>query len=153
MGSRVLVVDDDPTVSDVVRRHLKDEGHHVRLAADGSGGPAAVKAQRPDLIVLGVKIPGVSGIDVCRRLRRHVPGFPIVMRTSLGDEADRIVGLEVGAGDYVVWVWRIGDSPTVPVHVRRLREKIDADPAEPRRIVAVWGVGYRFEPVEAGRKR
>jgi DNA-binding response OmpR family regulator len=232
----VLVVDDDPTVSDVVRRYLEQEGHHVRLAADGSAGLAAVQAQRPDLVVLDVMMPGLSGIEVCRRLRRHMPGLPIVMLTALGDEADRIVGLEVGADDYVtkpfsprelmlrirsvlrragaagpdpggsgvltdaeltadtarrvatlrgepvsltvrefdllvflmlhpgrawsraellekVWGWTVGDNSTVTVHVRRLREKIEADPAEPGRIVTVWGVGYRYEPVEAGQDR
>ncbi len=227
VGHHVLVVDDDPTVSDVVRRYLEQAGCRVRLAADGPAGLAAVAAERPDLVVLDLMMPGVGGIEVCRRLRRDLPDLPVVMLTALGEEADRVLGLEVGADDYVtkpfsprelvlrirsvlrrttpadaaaapallrdgdltadtgrrvarlggeplaltvrefdllafllrnparawsrpelldrVWGWRFGDESTVTVHVRRLREKIEADPAAPRRIVTVWGVGYRYE--------
>jgi DNA-binding response OmpR family regulator len=228
----VLVVDDDPTVSDVVRRYLEQDGHQVRLAADGSAGLDAVRAERPDLVVLDVMMPGINGIDVCRVLRQHLPNLPIIMLTALGEEADRVVGLEVGADDYVtkpfsprelmlrirsvlrragasgphpdgpavladreltvdtvgrvvrrggepvsltvrefdllmflmrhprqawsrtqllekVWGWQFGDDSTVTVHVRRLREKIEDDPAEPRRIATVWGIGYRYEPLDA----
>jgi DNA-binding response OmpR family regulator len=231
MGKSVLVVDDDPTVSDVVRRYLEQDGHQVRLAADGSAGLAAVRAERPDLVVLDVMMPGITGIDVCRVLRQHLPHLPIIMLTALGEEADRVVGLEVGADDYVtkpfsprelmlrvrsvlrragasgpqpdgpavltdrdltvdtvgrvarrggepvsltvrefdllmflmrhprqawsrtqllekVWGWQFGDDSTVTVHVRRLREKIEDDPAEPRRIATVWGIGYRYEPLD-----
>jgi DNA-binding response OmpR family regulator len=228
VGHHVLVVDDDPTVSDVVRRYLEQAGCRVRLAADGPAGLAAVAAERPDLVVLDLMMPGVGGIEVCRRLRRDLPDLPVVMLTALGEEADRVLGLEVGADDYVtkpfsprelvlrirsvlrrttpadaaaaapvllrdgdlsadtgrriarlgdeplaltvrefdllafllrnparawsrpelldrVWGWRFGDESTVTVHVRRLREKIEADPAAPRRILTVWGVGYRYE--------
>ncbi|WP_310376356.1 response regulator transcription factor [Catenuloplanes atrovinosus] len=228
MGHRVLVVDDDPTVSDVVRRYLEQDGCEVRLAADGAAGLAAVAADRPDLVVLDLMLPGVDGIEVCRQLRRRLPHLPIVMLTALGEEPDRVLGLEVGADDYVtkpfsprelalrvrsvlrraaadsgpavitdgdlavdvgrrtatlggvplsltvrefdllaflagspgrawsrtdllrrVWGWEFGDQSTVTVHVRRLREKIERDPAEPRRIHTVWGVGYRYETVSA----
>jgi DNA-binding response OmpR family regulator len=224
----VLVVDDDPTVSDVVRRYLEQDGCRVRLAADGADALVAVAEQQPDLVVLDIMMPGIDGLEVCRRLRRLLPGLPIVMLTALGEEADRVVGLEVGADDYVtkpfsprelslrirsvlrrsvptpgvpdetvlrdgdlavdtgrrtarvggaplsltirefdllafllrhpartwsrpelldrVWGWQFGDQSTVTVHVRRLREKIEPDPAQPRRIVTVWGVGYRYEP-------
>jgi DNA-binding response OmpR family regulator len=225
MGHRVLVVDDDPTVSDVVRRYLEQAGCEVRLAADGADGLAAVAAQRPDLVVLDLMMPGIDGIEVCRRLRRQLPDLPVVMLTALGEEADRVLGLEVGADDYVtkpfsprelvlrirsvlrraappagdrtlltddgltadtarrvatldgeplaltvrefdllaflmtnpgrvwsrsdlldkVWGWQFGDQSTVTVHVRRLREKVERNPAEPRRILTVWGVGYRYE--------
>ena len=229
MGHRVLVVDDDPTVSDVVRRYLEQDGCQVRLAADGADGLAAVAAERPDLVVLDLMMPGIDGLEVCRRLRHRLPDLPVIMLTALGEEADRVLGLEVGADDYVtkpfsprelvlrirsvlrrasgsvaphhlpvllrdgdlvadtgrrvahlgerqlsltvrefdllafllanparaftraelldkVWGWRIGDQSTVTVHVRRLREKIEPDPAVPTRIHTVWGVGYRYEP-------
>jgi DNA-binding response OmpR family regulator len=235
MGHRVLVVDDDPTVSDVVRRYLEQAGCEVRLAYDGADGLAAVAAQRPDLVVLDLMMPGIDGLEVCRRLRRQLPDLPVVMLTALGEEADRVLGLEVGADDYVikpfsprelvlrirsvlrrtagpadpaataklvdaeltvdtarriaelgaaplaltvrefdllvflmrnparawsradlldkVWGWQFGDQSTVTVHVRRLREKIEKDPAEPHRIRTVWGVGYRYDPLDedAGR--
>jgi len=225
----VLVVDDDPTVSDVVRRYLEQDGCRVRLAADGPDALAAVAAERPDLVVLDLMLPGLDGLEVCRRLRRGAPDLPIVMLTALGEEADRVVGLELGADDYVtkpfsprelvlrvrsvlrrtgtpaaaaqptvltdadlvadtarrvahlggreltlttrefdllaflmrhpgvawsradlldqVWGWQFGDQSTVTVHVRRLREKVEPDPAQPRRILTVWGVGYRYERV------
>jgi DNA-binding response OmpR family regulator len=222
--AHVLVVDDDPTVSDVVRRYLEQDGCRVRLAADGFAGLAAVAADRPDLVVLDLMMPGLDGLEVCRRLRARLPGLPVVMLTALGEEADRVVGLEVGADDYVtkpfsprelalrirsvlrrtppaaesallrdgdltadtgrriaelgdqplaltvrefdllvfllrhprrawsrpelleqVWGWNFGDQSTVTVHVRRLREKIETDPAAPRRILTAWGVGYRYE--------
>ncbi|WP_433364874.1 response regulator transcription factor [Actinoplanes sp. CA-142083] len=227
VGHRVLVVDDDPTVSDVVRRYLEQDGCEVRLAGDGADGLAAVAAQRPDLVVLDLMMPGIDGLEVCRRLRRQLPDLPVIMLTALGEEADRVLGLEVGADDYVtkpfsprelvlrirsvlrrvapvadpppaamisdagltldtarrlaaldgtplsltvrefdllvfllshpgrawsraelldkVWGWQFGDQSTVTVHVRRLREKIEIDPAEPRRLLTVWGIGYRYE--------
>jgi DNA-binding response OmpR family regulator len=228
-GTQVLVVDDDPTVSDVVRRYLERAGFAVTLAADGPTALAAAQHRMPDLIVLDLMLPGMSGLDVCRRLRER-SNVPIVMLTALGEEVDRVVGFEVGADDYVtkpfsprelalrvqsvlrrvsggpvtpgyfvdgdlrvdpgartatrggaplaltvrefdllthflrhpgrafaraelleqVWGWSFGDQATVTVHVRRLREKIEPDPAEPVRIVTVWGVGYRFEPVGQG---
>jgi DNA-binding response OmpR family regulator len=231
----VLVVDDDPTVSDVVRRYLEQDGCAVRLAADGPAALAAVAAETPDLVVLDLMLGGIDGLEVCRRLRHRLPGLPVVMLTALGEEADRVLGLEVGADDYVtkpfsprelvlrvrsvlrrtsagesaaapgrpvvlrdgnltadtarriaelggrplaltvrefdllefllrhpaqawtraqlldqVWGWQFGDQSTVTVHVRRLREKIETDPAAPRRLVTVWGVGYRYEPEAAG---
>ncbi|MCA2211514.1 response regulator transcription factor [Jidongwangia harbinensis] len=229
MNCRVLVVDDDPTVSDVVRRYLEQEGYRVELVGDGLAALASVAADTPDLVVLDLMMPGIDGLEVCRRLRRQLPQLPVVMLTALGDEADRVVGLEVGADDYVtkpfsprelvlrirsvlrrstasgavpapeaallvdgdltadtgrriarlggralslttrefdllafllrhparawsraelldkVWGWQFGDQSTVTVHVRRLREKIEIDPAAPRRILTAWGVGYRYE--------
>ncbi|MFI2664383.1 response regulator transcription factor [Micromonospora carbonacea] len=236
MGHRVLVVDDDPTVSDVVRRYLEQDGCEVRLAADGADGLAAIATHRPDLVVLDLMMPGIDGLEVCRRIRRQLPDLPVIMLTALGEEADRVLGLEVGADDYVtkpfsprelvlrirsvlrrtgghtvgpadltrlvdaeltvdtarrvaerdgaplaltvrefellafllrhpgrawsradlldrVWGWQFGDQSTVTVHVRRLREKIENDPAEPRRIRTVWGVGYRYDPLDGGPPR
>ncbi|WP_306215746.1 response regulator transcription factor, partial [Actinoplanes sp. RD1] len=97
----VLVVDDDPTVSDVVRRYLEQAGCRVRLAADGAAALSAAAADRPDLVVLDLMMPGIDGLEVCRRLRRRDPDLPVVMLTALGEEADRVLGLEVGADDYV----------------------------------------------------
>ncbi|MEU4425765.1 response regulator transcription factor [Actinoplanes sp. NPDC024001] len=227
MTHQVLVVDDDPTVSDVVCRYLEQDGCRVRLAADGLAALAAVDAERPDLVVLDLMLGDLDGLEVCRRLQRDQPGLPVVMLTALGEESDRVLGLEVGADDYVtkpfsprelvlrvrsvlrrtapaapqrpqllrdgelvadtgrrtaelggqplaltvrefdllefllrnparawsraelldrVWGWQFGDQSTVTVHVRRLREKIESDPAAPARLVTVWGVGYRYEP-------
>jgi DNA-binding response OmpR family regulator len=225
-ASRVLVVDDDPTVSDVVRRYLERDGFVVESTADGAATLAAAAARPPDLVVLDLGLPGLDGLEVCRQLRSHGP-VPIVMLTARGSETDRILGLELGADDYVtkpfsprelvlrvqsvlrraastavpmptgvltdgglvvdtaahevtidgrrialttreydllvfflrhpgeafertvllelVWGWTYADATTVTVHVRRLREKVEVDPALPARIVTVWGVGYRYE--------
>jgi DNA-binding response OmpR family regulator len=227
MGQRVLVVDDDPTVSDVVRRYLERAEYDVTLAVDGAAALTAVAAERPDLVVLDLMLPGIDGLEVCRRLRERDPDLPVIMLTALGDESDRVLGLSLGADDYVtkpfsprelvlrvqsvlrrasrlaepsavevlrdgelvvdvarrlarlgavelaltvrefdllvflmrnpgrafrrsdlleaVWGWTFGDQSTVTVHMRRLREKIEVDPAVPRRIVTVWGIGYRYE--------
>src|SRR5918994_5311035 len=101
MGQRVLVVDDDPTVSDVVRRYLERAGIDVTLAADGPAALAAFAADRPDLVVLDLMLPGIDGLEVCRRMRADDPDVPVVMLTALGEEADRVIGLELGADDYV----------------------------------------------------
>jgi DNA-binding response OmpR family regulator len=226
VGQRILVVDDDPTVSDVVRRYLERAGLAVTLAADGPAGLRAYEAARPDLVVLDLMLPGLDGLEVARRLRAGPDETPIVMLTALGEEADRVLGLQLGADDYItkpfsprelvlrvqsilrrsanrasvrsdvlvdgdlevdearrvatrggselaltmrefdllvflmrhpgrvftraqlleqVWGWTFGDQSTVTVHMRRLREKVEVDPAKPRRIVTVWGVGYRWE--------
>src|SRR5438045_7368957 len=101
MGQRVLVVDDDPTVSDVVRRYLERAGLAVTLAADGPAALRAFEAERPDLVVLDLMLPGIDGLEVCRRLRARADDVPVVMLTALGDEEDRVLGLQLGADDYV----------------------------------------------------
>ncbi|MFF9003019.1 response regulator transcription factor [Streptomyces achromogenes] len=226
---RVLVVDDDPTVSEVVAGYLHRAGFAVDVAADGPAAVARAAARPPDLVVLDLMLPGMDGLEVCRRVREDGP-LPVIMLTARGDEEDRILGLEVGADDYVtkpfsprelvlrvesvlrragtpaatgtgtarpwlrsgplaldpaarratrndaelaltirefdllefflrnpgratsreelmrrVWGWEFGDLSTVTVHVRRLREKVEDDPARPRLISTVWGVGYRFD--------
>jgi DNA-binding response OmpR family regulator len=229
---RIVVVDDDPTVADVVSRYLKHDGHTVESVQDGYEALRLVAQAPPDLVVLDLMLPGMDGLEVCRRLRARWP-IPVVMLTALGDETDRLVGFETGADDYVtkpfspreltlrvrsvlrrsrgrglpdmagqgaladgvlvvdlsahevrasgelvqltsreydllvflmrnprkaftreqllsdVWSWTFGDTSTVTVHVRRLREKLEPDPTMPRRIVTVWGVGYRYEPEAA----
>ena len=102
MGSRtVLVVDDDETTRDVVRRYLARAGFTVVEAADGVSALTVFGDTRPDLVVLDLMLPGMDGLDVCDRLRRHSQ-VPIMMLTALGSESDRVVGLEQGADDYVV---------------------------------------------------
>jgi DNA-binding response OmpR family regulator len=226
----ILVVDDESTIREVVRRYLEHDGFDVREAADGESALAAVERQPPDLIVLDLMLPGIDGLSLTRRLRRDGFAVPIVMLTARGQTSDRILGLDQGADDYVVkpfspqeivsrvravlrrttepeagdgappppldsgrlhldpaarrvtvggapvtlaarefdllWflashpdqvfsrdqlldhVWGYdfyGDPSTVTVHIRRLREKIEADPASPQTLVTVWGVGYRFQ--------
>ncbi|GII77666.1 DNA-binding response regulator [Sphaerisporangium rufum] len=227
---RILVVDDDPTVAEVVVRYLERDGYAVDSVGDGAEALRRALADPPDLVVLDLMLPGMDGLQVCRRIRERRP-IPVIMLTALGEEIDRVMGLETGADDYVtkpfsprelalrvqsvlrrakgslvtggtgvlrdgdllvdvgahearlggreltltarefdllahlmrnprqafsraalldqVWGWSFGDTSTVTVHVRRLREKIEGDPTAPRRIVTVWGVGYRYEPVDA----
>ena len=232
--TRVLVVDDDATVAEVVSRYLDREGFSVESVGDGTVALARAAADPPDLVVLDLMLPGLDGLEVCRRLREMAP-IPVIMLTALGEESDRIVGLDLGADDYVtkpfsprelvarvksvlrraqaplaavgaagagggpvrlqaglvdvdvlarevmvagktvsltqrefellvfllrhpreaftrqallehVWGYTFGDTSTVTVHVRRLREKIEPDPSKPDHIQTVWGVGYRFVP-------
>jgi DNA-binding response OmpR family regulator len=237
-NSRILVVDDDNTVREVLRRYLTRDGHEVIEASDGVTGLNLALTQQPDLVVLDLMLPGMDGLEVCREIRR-ISAVPVIMLTALGQESDRVVGLEYGADDYVVkpfsprelalrvgrvlersrgatvpsgavpgptqvstadgelsadplsrtarcrdvelaltsrefdllyfllrhpgqvftraelmdkvWGWSFGDQSTVTVHVRRLREKIEPDPARPTRIVTVWGVGYRLDPGPASK--
>jgi DNA-binding response OmpR family regulator len=226
---RILVVDDDVTVSEVVVRYLERDGYTVESVADGRVALDRALVAPPDLVILDLMLPSVDGLEVCRRLRALAP-VPIIILTARTQESDRIVGLDLGADDYVskpfstkelvarvravlrratgplaptasnaprlhvdgdlevdiaarqarldgevasltarefdllaflvrhpqrafrreellegVWGYRYGDASTVTVHVRRLREKIEPDPAHPVRIVTVWGVGYRWE--------
>ncbi|HRC00730.1 MAG TPA: response regulator transcription factor [Dermatophilaceae bacterium] len=243
--ARILVVDDDATVREVVTSYLVRAGYDVTEAADGELALAAAAAEPPDLLVLDLMLPRVEGMEVFRRLRARRGDLPVIMLTARGDESDRVLGLEVGADDYVtkpfsareltlriqsilrrverdrtaaaadgppgdaaiatpaapvreeplsdadlaldrqarrvvrggaelaltvreydllahfmshpgvafsreqlmreVWGWEYGDQSTVTVHVRRLREKVEPDPAAPVRIATVWGVGYRWD--------
>jgi DNA-binding response OmpR family regulator len=99
--SSALVVDDDPTVGDVVGAYLERAGFRVHRAADGAAALALAAEVDPDVVVLDLMLPGIGGLEVCRRLRLEQPRVPVVMLTALGEEADRILGLEVGADDYV----------------------------------------------------
>ncbi len=98
--ARVLVVEDDPTVAEVVGGYLRRAGFEVDAAADGHAALAAATPELPDLVVLDLMLPGIDGLEVCRRLRRRGP-VPVIMLTALGEESERVVGLEVGADDYV----------------------------------------------------
>jgi len=228
---RILVVDDDTNVSEVVSRYLIREGFAVETVGDGRTALDRALADPPDLVVLDLMLPGMDGLEVCRRLRALAP-VPVIMLTARGDESDRVIGLELGADDYVskpfspkelvarvravlrratgplaaaptggplvlvdddlvvdvaarettidgtivpltarefellvflmrhprqafrredllqqVWGTRFGDTSTITVHVRRLREKVEHDASNPARIATVWGVGYRWEGV------
>jgi DNA-binding response OmpR family regulator len=98
--STVLVVDDEPIVRDVVVRYLERDGHHTLQAGSGDEARCLLEREPPSLVVLDVMLPGVSGLEFCRWLRSR-SDIPIVMLTALGEEADRIVGLEIGADDYL----------------------------------------------------
>jgi DNA-binding response OmpR family regulator len=221
--ARVLVVDDDATVGDVVVAYLERAGMQTERATDGFAAIAAAEASALDAVVLDLMLPGLDGIEVLRRLRRTRPTLPVIMLTARGEEDDRLIGLEAGADDYIVkpfsprelvlrvravlrrtspgqpmllqdgglsldpvahrawqdgrelqltlrefellrwflthpgavhdretllrevWGWELGDLSTVTVHVRRLREKIEPDPAAPRLLITVFGVGYRWD--------
>jgi two-component system response regulator ResD len=224
----VLVVDDEPTIAEVVARYLERAGYRTRVAADGVQAIEAAAVQRPDLVVLDLMLPGLDGLEVMRRLRERDPDrIAVILLTAKSEEADRVIGLRLGADDYVVKpfspaelvarvdavlrrvdtspaheapivlsemtidpaarrvtvrgeevaltqrefdvllflsrhpgqvfsrnqlmdaVWQYSfytDTSTVTVHIRRLRSKIESDPAQPRHIQTVWGVGYRFQP-------
>jgi DNA-binding response OmpR family regulator len=222
----ILVVDDEPTIREVVVRYLEREGYRTLEAADGDEARRLLEQDPPNLVVLDLMLPGTDGLALCRWLRAR-SAVPVIMLTARGDEADRIIGLELGADDYVtkpfsprelvarvktvlrrsrpdpgaaerltvgeleidsssrevlragrplrltakefdlLWflashprrvfsrdqlmdrVWGYAaafDTGTVTVHMRRLREKIEADPSRPRHLETVWGVGYRLTP-------
>jgi len=99
----VLVVDDEPTILDVVARYLERAGYRTRVAVDGAQAIDAVAMDRPDLVVLDLMLPGVDGLEVMRRLRAHDHvALPVILLTAKGEESDRVVGLRLGADDYVV---------------------------------------------------
>ena len=104
MATRVLVVDDERDIVDLVRFHLEKEGLQVVDAPDGGTALRLVRAAPPDLVLLDLMLPGLDGLEICRRLRRETAtrGLPIIMLTAKADEVDKVVGLEVGADDYVV---------------------------------------------------
>ena len=99
--TRILVVDDEPNIREVVELYLRREGFEVEVAADGESALEAIERKIPDLIVLDLMIPGVDGLQVTRALRQGEVDLPIIMLTAKGNEADKIVGLELGADDYV----------------------------------------------------
>jgi DNA-binding response OmpR family regulator len=235
MAERILVVEDEISLQETLAYTLRRQGYEVEAVGDGNAALAAARRDHPDLILLDIMLPGIDGFEVCRILRQEMT-TPVLMLTARDDEIDRVVGLEVGADDYMtkpfsmreliarvkamlrrvrlirqelaadgtapvpaqiltfddleidvtrrelrikeqvialkpkeydlllflanhrgqvltrefilerVWGWDfIGDSRTVDVHIRWLREKIEPDSANPRRIVTVRGAGYRFE--------
>jgi DNA-binding response OmpR family regulator len=231
MGEKILVVEDEIALQETLVYNLKKQGYEVEAVGDGLEALRAAREGKPDLILLDIMLPGMDGFEVCRIIRQEM-NTPVLMLTARDDEVDRVVGLEVGADDYLtkpfsmreliarvkamlrrvrlirqeslaegmkdyfifdnlvidetrreilfkdkplalkpkeyelllflarhkgqvltrdfilekVWGWEyIGDSRTVDVHVRWLREKIENEPATPVRIITVRGAGYRFE--------
>jgi DNA-binding response OmpR family regulator len=102
VSSDILVVEDEPDIRGLIVHHLERDGFRCRAVAGGPDALAAVRAGVPDLVVLDLMLPGMDGLEVCRQLRAAVPALPIIMLTAKADEVDRIVGLELGADDYVV---------------------------------------------------
>jgi two-component system, OmpR family, response regulator ResD len=223
----ILVVDDEPMITDVVSRYLERAGYRTQVARDGEEALRIAASERPDLVVLDVMLPGLDGLDVMHRLHER-ERTSVILLTAKGEASDRIAGLRQGADDYVVKpflpaelvarvdavlrrfdtagaaavepirfdgieadpagrrvtvrgedvqltvrefdlllhlmqhpgqvfsrdqlmdsVWRYAfytDTSTVTVHMRRLRAKVEDDPAQPRWLQTVWGVGYRFQP-------
>lgn len=104
MARKILVVDDEVVLADTIAYNLEQEGYQVIVAADGTGALNAARTEHPDLIVLDIMLPGVDGLEVCRQLRREddTAMVPIIILTAKSDEIDKVVGLEVGADDYVI---------------------------------------------------
>ena len=238
MPETILIVEDEPSLQETLAYNLEKQGYAVESVGNGRTALETARRLRPDLVLLDIMLPGLDGVEVCKTLRREDFQFPIIMLTARDDEIDRVVGLEIGADDYLtkpfsmreliarvkaqlrrtqvireelerikldvpsekqevltlgnliinitrrevmlndaplalkpqeydlllffaehkghmlsrefvlerVWGWDyVGDSRTVDVHVRWLRQKIETDPANPTRIVTVRGGGYRFE--------
>lgn len=226
--AKLLIVEDEPSIAEVVSLYLRRAGYHVTIAGNGKVALDLLDESIPDLVVLDLMLPEVDGLSVTRWIRNR-SDVPIIMLTARREESDRIAGLEMGADDYVVkpfspqelvsrvravlrrthstsevktdsgikykdiaidpstrlvtvkgaeinltakefellWylaqhprqvftrdqlleqIWGISeyiDPSTVTVHIRRLREKIEADPSNPEHLQTVWGVGYKFEP-------
>src|SRR5919112_925830 len=143
MARTILVVDDEPTLRETLVDALEGEGFRVVAAADGRDALTAFRAERPDLVLLDLMLPELSGIEVCRIIRAE-SGVPIVMLTAKDSELDKVVGLELGADD-------AGETRTVDVHVHWLRSTLEDDASAPQYIHTVRGVGYVFRrPSEAG---
>jgi DNA-binding response OmpR family regulator len=129
---RILVVDDEPTLVAALRYNLEREGYQVLTAADGESGLSLARAERPDLIVLDLMLPGLDGLEVCRILRREMTA-PILMLTAKTDEVDKVVGLELGADDYVTKPFSMRE---LLARVRALLRRAETPPAEAKVLIA-----------------
>lgn len=135
--TRILIVEDEPAMVAGLRDNFEYEGYEVISAGDGAAGLERALADNPDLVVLDVMMPRMSGLDVCKQLKAERPGLPIIMLTARGQEIDKVVGLELGADDYV----------TKPFSIRELMARVKAvlrraSPAVPAPEI------YRFSDVE-----
>lgn len=224
MNELILVVDDEPKIVKLARDYLEQGGFRVVTANDGTTALAVARHERPDLIVLDLNLPGMDGLDICRSLRRE-SDVPIIMLTARVEETDRLIGLELGADDYITKPFsprelvarvravlrrvqggvhqpgliRVGDleidlnghrvtrsdeslqltpnefnllvllaqhpgqtfsraqlldrlhgvaydgyDRSIDAHIKNLRRKLEIDPAEPRYVLTVYGIGYKF---------
>ncbi|MGB3544405.1 response regulator [Rubrivirga sp.] len=146
MTHRLLIVEDDDDLRETVARRFRDDGYDVATAASGTDALEAVEAHVPDLVLLDVMLPGLDGIEVCRRLRADHPLLYIMMLTARAGELDRVVGLEVGADDYVTKPFSLQEVVarvrSALRRVRMVRERLAASPAADDEA-----------PIEAGRLR
>ena len=148
MNARVLVVDDDLTIAEVVGDYLRDAGLETRHAADGQSALSLAQEWPPDLVVLDLMLPGIGGLEVCRQLRAMQRGqqpLPVIMLTALGEEADRVQGLEAGADDYVTKPFSPRELALRVRAVLRRAAAAEAAPPEPFRV-------GRFEVDMAARR-
>ena len=142
-ASTILVVEDDPELSALVAGRLRESGYAVEAAADGPSALASVERQVPDLVLLDVMLPGIDGLEVCRRLRAAHPLLYIIMLTARADELDRVVGLEVGADDYVTKPFSLQELVArVRAALRRLRL------TEERSVHAAADAPLRFDDLD-----
>lgn len=140
-GSKVLVVDDEPTVREVVVSYLRRDGHDVSEAADGHMALELLESDPPDLVVLDMMLPGVNGLDILRRIRAS-GSIPVIMLTARAEESDRVAGLELGADDYVVKPFSPRELATrVNVVLRRTHGRPDEAP------VSLSFEGLQIEPL------
>jgi len=116
MSNRILIIDDDPDIVKLLEVHLRDEGHVVNSVLDGEKGLAKVSAENVDLIILDLMLPGMDGLEICKRIRAEGGYTPILMLTCKSSELDRVVGLEIGADDYM----------TKPFSIRELQARVKA---------------------------
>ncbi|CAN5613044.1 response regulator transcription factor [soil metagenome] len=138
---RVLVIEDDPNLSEVVARYLQREGFEVDVRDDGADGLAHAMQWLPDLVVLDVLLPGMDGFEICRRLRQFAP-IPVVMLTARAEEDDRVLGLDLGADDYVTKPFSPRElTARIKAVLRRAHGQVSADPA---------GRTQATEPLRAG---
>jgi two-component system phosphate regulon response regulator PhoB len=149
----VLVVEDEPDIAELMRYNLEREGYQVTIAATGEAGLDAARRKRPDIILLDLMLPGVDGLDVCRRLKSetHTAQIPVVMVTARGEEADVVTGLELGADDYVTKPFspRVLSARTRAV-LRRPRSQPD-DVSAPIRIHGIEILPGRHEVLVDGQ--
>jgi DNA-binding response OmpR family regulator len=147
-AARLLIVEDDDTLRPMVAERLAEEGYAVETAADGEAALERVEARVPDLIVLDVMLPGLDGLEVCRRVRAEHPHVYVLMLTARTDEIDRVVGLEVGADDYVTKPFSLKELVArVRAALRRMRLTSTATEAGDGEEVPLRHDGLRIDPV------
>jgi len=145
---KILVVDDEPTLVATLKYNLEREGYHVATAADGEAGLSAARANRPDLILLDLLLPVMDGLEVCRILRREMT-TPILMLTAKTDEIDKVVGLELGADDYVTKPFSMRE---LVARVRALLRRAETVPAAGTEVLTAGDLEVDLGRREASRR-